>query len=86
MHGIAIRRNTIQCMQAIVEATGALDIELVGEAAAAGARVTKLDESAELSPRVVQVRVCARAPLCVYIAATRLEEGDSCLLFGMCPQ
>lgn len=55
MHGMAIRRNTIQCMQAIIEAAGNLQIELTGEAAAAAARVAKLDEAAELTPEVVQV-------------------------------
>lgn len=55
MHGLAIRRNTIQCMQAIIEAMGALKIELTGDALLAAGRVAKLDESAELTPGVVQV-------------------------------
>eukprot|EP00904_Undaria_pinnatifida_P004883 jgi/Undpi1/1524/HiC_scaffold_11.g04914.m1 len=54
MHGMAIRRNTIQCMQAIVEATSLIEKELKGEAAAAGSRIVKLDEDAELSPGIVQ--------------------------------
>ena len=45
-------------MQAIVEATSLLDVELKGEAAAAGSRMVKLDEDAELSPSIVQVCVC----------------------------
>ena len=58
MHGMAIRRNTIQCMQAIVEATSLVDAELKGEAAAAGSRIVKLDEDVELSPSIVQVCMC----------------------------
>lgn len=55
MHGLAIRRNTIQCMQAILEATVVLGIQLEEEAAEAAARVMMIDESTELSPDVVQV-------------------------------
>lgn len=54
MHGMAIRRNTIQCMQAIIEAIVPLQIELRGEAVNAAARVEKLDEAAELTPEVVK--------------------------------
>lgn len=61
MHGLAIRRNTIQCMQAILEAILSLEIELEPEAAAAADRIMEVDEGAELSPDVVQVgRVCVR--------------------------
>lgn len=59
MHGLAIRRNTIQCMQAILEATVVLEIPLEAEAAAAATRVLRIDESSELSPAVV--RVCTWA-------------------------
>lgn len=55
MHGLAIRRNTIQCMQAVVEATVTLQIELDPMAAEAGMRVLRLDETADLTPSVVQV-------------------------------
>lgn len=55
MHGAAIRRNTIQCMQAIIQATVLLQIELDEEALEAATRVAKLDETAELTPEVVQV-------------------------------
>ncbi|CAM9315474.1 unnamed protein product [Pylaiella littoralis] len=54
MHGLAIRRNTIQCMQAILEAILSLEIELEPEAAAAADRIMEVDEGAELSPDVVQ--------------------------------
>lgn len=57
MHGMAIRRNTIQCMQAIVEATGALEVELDDESAAAAMRIERLDETAQLDPSVVEVSV-----------------------------
>eukprot|EP00903_Cladosiphon_okamuranus_P006031 g5949.t1 len=54
MHGLAIRRNTIQCMQAILEARVLLEIPLEAEAEAAAARMLRIDESSELSPDVVQ--------------------------------
>ncbi|CAB1118792.1 unnamed protein product [Ectocarpus sp. CCAP 1310/34] len=54
MHGLAIRRNTIQSMQAILEATVVLGIPLEGEAAAAAGRVLMLDEGTDLSPEIVQ--------------------------------
>ncbi|CAM9700856.1 unnamed protein product, partial [Ectocarpus fasciculatus] len=54
MHGLAIRRNTIQSMQAILEATVVLGIPLEGEAAAAAGRVLMLDEGTDLSPDIVQ--------------------------------
>lgn len=63
MHGLAIRRNTIQCMQAVLEATLSLEIELEPEAAAAADRIMEIDEGTELSPDVVQVHTC----MCVYI-------------------
>ena len=72
MHGLAIRRNTIQCMQAILEATILLEIPLEEEAAAAAARMLRIDESSELSPDVVQVRKgawCARASACAFALA-----------------
>ncbi|CAM9909628.1 unnamed protein product [Scytosiphon promiscuus] len=55
MHGMAIRRNTIQCIQAILDATAMLGIQLEGgdAAVAAATRVLKLDEGTELSPEVV---------------------------------
>lgn len=59
MHGMAIRRNTIQCMQAIIEAIVPLQIELRGEAVNAAARVEKLDEAAELTPEVVKVKTAS---------------------------
>lgn len=57
---MAIRRNTIQCIQAILEATAVLGIQLEGgdEAVAAATRVVNLDEGSELTPEVVEVRVC----------------------------
>ena len=71
MHGVAIRRNTIQSMQAIIEATVTLHIELDDEAAEAGMRILNLDETADLTPSVVQVRSidCSRDYTVLYCIA-----------------
>lgn len=56
-------------MQAILEATVLLEIQLEEEAAAAAARVLRIDESTELSPDVVHVRARPLQAACMLIKA-----------------